>query len=70
MISAADRRYALELIDEANAYGARLHMACRVLGITDRTYHRWKKMLNETGKLDDLRPCADRPTPDNKLGDV
>ena len=66
MISAADRRYALELVDEAHAYGARLHMACRILGITERTYHRWKKMLSETGKLNDLRPCAERPTPANK----
>ena len=67
MISTTDRRYALELVDEAHAYGARLHMACRILGITERTYHRWKKMLSEAGKLNDLRPCAERPTPANKL---
>ena len=67
MISTTDRRYALELIDEANTHGGHLPMACRVLGITARTYHRWKKMLRKTGKLDDLRPCAERPTPANKL---
>ena len=67
MISTADRRYALELIDEANTPGGHLPTACRVLGITERTYHRWKKILSETGKLDDLRPCAERPTPANKL---
>ena len=34
---------------------------------TKRAYHRWKKMLSVTGKLDDLRPCVERPTPANKL---
>ena len=56
MISTTDRRYALELIDEANTHGGHLPTACRVLGINERTYHRWKKMLRKTGKLDDYGP--------------
>ena len=67
MISATDRRQALELIDEARTNGAHLDNACNELGICKRTYRRWKKMLKETGSLDDLRPSAERPTPANKL---
>ena len=67
MISAADRRQALELIDEAKTKGAHLDNACKELGICKRTYRRWKKKLKETGTLDDLRPSAERPTPANKL---
>ena len=41
MISTPDRQNAVELIDEARESGARLWPACRVLGITARTYQRW-----------------------------
>lgn len=33
---------AITLIDEAVTHGARVHKACAVLGITDRTLRRWR----------------------------
>ena len=64
MISAPDRRQAVELIDEAHRNGARLEPACRMTGITARTYQRW----TGTGRdQSDLRPDAPRPQPCNKL---
>ena len=41
MISASDRRKAVELIEEAVAAGARKRLACEELGITARTLQRW-----------------------------
>lgn len=41
MISAPDRERAVELIDEASATGARLEPACKVLGLSARSYQRW-----------------------------
>ena len=41
MISVPDRRQAVELIDEARKGGARLEPACRLIGLTVRTYQRW-----------------------------
>ena len=64
MISLADRKKAVELIDEARASGARLRPACNELGITDRTYQRW----TQDGDIKkDQRPDAIRPEPKNKL---
>jgi len=51
MISAPDRRRAVELIDEARKSGTRLEPACGELGITARTYH----------ALDQKRPGENRP---------
>jgi len=42
LISSKDRKTAVNLIDEANAQGARKHKACELLGITVRTYERWR----------------------------
>lgn len=67
MISASDRRKAVELIDEAVTSGARLFKACNELGITDRTYYRWIKQLHILGTVEDLRPIVERPEPANKL---
>ena len=67
MISASDRQKSLSLIDEAVAHGAHLFKACELLGITERTYFRWKSLLQRTGNLADLRPSAERPAPANKL---
>jgi transposase InsO family protein len=64
MISAADRRQAVELIDQARANGARLHPACAVLGLSARTLQRWTR---DGGVGADQRPCAGRPTPANAL---
>jgi len=64
MISAQDRKIAVELINEARASGARLKPACKVLNISDRTYQRWTK---EGNILKDQRPLTKRPTPKNKI---
>ena len=61
MISALDRKQAVELIDEARAAGARLKAACTELGIGMNTYRRWAK------GGEDRRPLVDRPVPPNAL---
>ena len=64
MISAPDRRQAVELIDEARKSGARLEPACRELKVTARTYQRW----TSGGQVRaDQRPEVPRPPPANKL---
>ncbi len=67
MISASDRETAVMLIKEATENGARLFMACKELGINERTYYRWVKQANELGTYEDLRPIAEHPEPANKL---
>jgi putative transposase len=52
------------MITEARQSGARLKQACKVIGITDRTYQRW---FVENNIKEDQRPFADRPKPANKL---
>lgn len=64
MISASDRAMAIELIEEAAKSGARKKMACRELGISQRTLQRW---LRESTPLGDQRALAKRPAPRNKL---
>jgi transposase InsO family protein len=64
MISASDRRKAVELIKEAHVNGARLFRACQVLEISIRTYQRW----TQGGDLkEDGRPGAHRQSPSNRL---
>ena len=43
MISTSDRENAVLLIDEAIKSGASCKKACERLGITERTFYRWKK---------------------------
>ena len=64
MISAPDRRHAVELIEEAVTAGARRRKACEILEISSRTYQRWTQ---EEAVLSDRRPGAQRPVPANKL---
>lgn len=64
MISTPDRQKAVELIDEARGSGARLRPACRVLGITARTYQRWTA---DGDVRADRRPEAVRPLPSHAL---
>ena len=66
MISAPDRRKAIILIDHACIAGARIAPACKTLGISHRTYQRWKKLKNG---LIDGRKNAHRPRPANSLTD-
>ena len=67
MISAPDRRKAVELIDEAREAGARLAPACRVIGITPRTFQRW---TCEGEIRADGRPQAMRPRPSHALSEA
>ena len=42
MISASDRENAVQLIEGAMETGASCEKACERLGITERTFYRWK----------------------------
>ncbi len=64
LISYPDRIKAVKLIDEARENGSRLKPACKELGISSRTYHRWTKN-GEVKK--DQRPLIKRKPPKNKL---
>lgn len=64
LISASDRRQAVELISEAVDSGAALYKACAELGISKRSYNRWK---NNTNDYIDERITCKRPEPANKL---
>lgn len=64
MISAPDRRRAVELIEAAVAAGASTEKSCKELEISLRTYQRW---TNDGGVKVDGRPQAQRPEPANKL---
>ena len=67
MISASDRENAVQLIEEAVESGASCEKACEKLGITERTYYRWKKRKGETQSYEDGRPTAIHPEPSNKI---
>ena len=67
MISAADREKAVDLIDEAISNGASCQKACERLGLTERTYYRWKRRKIKTDSYEDGRPNADHSNPRNKL---
>ena len=64
MINASDRRQAVELIKEAVDSGAAMHKACTELGISKRTYNRWKN--TDSDYIDKRMICA-RSEPANKL---
>jgi len=64
MISTADRRETVVLINTARQDGARLAPACQVFGISVRTYQRWTTAGTVS---EDQRPHAQRPEPTNKL---
>ena len=49
------RKFAVELIIEANKDGARIHKACEALEISVSTFERWRK-----GKYIDNRKGADK----------
>jgi transposase InsO family protein len=64
MISTADRRQTILLINDACRDGARLARACQVVDISIRTYQRW----TQNGEVKpDNRPITPRPEPANKL---
>ncbi len=63
MISSADRQMAVQLIDETIDQGARQSKACKVVGISAKTYQRW-----QTNGYEDRRQCVEKP-PGNKLSE-
>ena len=69
MISDPDRLLLISLIDENIAIGGNRETACRILGINQSTYFRWKQHLKTDGKTRDLRPQTAHPPPANKLSD-
>lgn len=64
LISASNRRKAVELISESVDSGAALYKACEELGINKKTYNRWKKTDSE---YIDKRTICVHPEPANKL---
>jgi len=62
MISTEERICACDLIAEANRNGARLAPACREVGVSARTYRRWR-----THPEGDRRPHAVRKPPSHAL---
>ena len=68
MINASDREHAVKLIQEAVHSGARLFKACEELGISKRTFNRWKSDTEDSSlKYIDRRTICKRPEPANKL---
>ncbi|XME04536.1 helix-turn-helix domain-containing protein (plasmid) [Lachnospiraceae bacterium C1.1] len=66
-MSAADRSEAIKLIDEAVSSGAHLSKTCERIGITERTYYRWKKLNTEYASYEYRRAHVDHTNPSNKL---
>jgi len=64
MISASDRKEAIKLITEAVDAGAALYKACREIGISKRTYNRWR---NTDSDYIDKRTICEHKEPKNKL---
>lgn len=67
MISVSDRENAVQLIEDAVDAGASCKKACERLGITERTYYRWKNRKTKTDSYEDGRPTAIHPEPANKV---
>lgn len=59
MIAQSDKQMAMSVIDEAVAAGARMHNACQMLGISERTLGRWRKRAS----LADARKGASKHCP-------
>ena len=67
MISSSDRQNILSLINEHISMGGRRTTACKILGINQSTYFRWKKEFEISGTTFDARFTAHHPEPANKL---
>lgn len=57
MTPCKQRRMLLELIHQACDSGARLHMACTLIGLHVRTIQRWQR---PSGQVGDLRTSSKR----------
>lgn len=64
MVSASNRRQAIELIQEAQSSGSRLLPACELLGLSLRTYQRWS---DPEEMPVDRRPWVERLPPSHAL---
>jgi len=64
MTSLQDRLTLSDAIGTACQAGARLQLACEVVGISARTLQRWR---SPEGVRHDARPLVQRPTPSNAL---
>lgn len=62
LTSSSDREEAVKLIGEAVENGASLYKACDEIGISKRSYNRWK-----SGDYTDKRTTCTRPEPANKI---
>ena len=62
MRTAQQRQELVNLVEEAITAGARQKPACKIAGITARTYRRWKPVGAEQVQPD-LRPLAERSVP-------
>ena len=69
MISVSDRENAVKLIEDAMDHGASCSKACERLGITERTFYRWKKRKIDTDSYEDARPTANHSHPANRIAD-
>jgi len=68
MIGLEDRQTMARDIDVAHQAGARLHLACEIVGIDARTLQRWK--ADEGLMRGDGRPQAVRPRPSHALSEA
>jgi putative transposase len=68
MIGLEDRQSLSQEIGRAHAAGARLHLACEIVGIDLRTLQRWK--AHEGLTAGDGRPHAVRPLPSHALSEA
>ncbi len=66
LTSASDRGITIKLVKEATDAGAREKIACKELGISQRTLQRWR---NSAIPMEDKRPLVNRMTPKNKLSE-
>jgi len=64
LTTSSNRLKVVEIINTAICDGARQCKACQAVGISERTYQRWKSQGIATR---DKRPDAIRPMPKNKL---
>lgn len=67
MIAQQSKQMAVKLLDQACKAGARASLACPVVGISSRTYRRWRLQLQRAGRLYDGRQEAQRPSPSHAL---
>lgn len=66
MVAMADRKKIIELVDQALKAGARLSMACDIVGIPARTLQRWR---NNPEIADGRKAAFEQREPANKLSE-